>query len=293
MNEVNVNKELHEVLATIPNLGYRSDALATEDMGVYINKIGDFFTNKIPKITSLLGISSERLGKIDKKDISEQVKSLLKAQKDYQGIKDTVDYATVRNVETPVMLGQQITMIDIVTKLKPLIDDIKTHLLKDIDSIDTVVSKMIGDIQHRKSAKIKNKFNDIDQRDQVIITAINEIINPSGTKDRLPIKDVTSNISSLGDLLTGLQELNLQYTYKEILLVKAAIKKLYDKTETLYEILTDTDLDVVSKGSLNELSYGLEYMAQYITSSITVFYILNQTTDNTKAMIKLLQRFKK
>jgi len=293
MENMNLNKELQEVLSTVPNLGYRSDALATEDMGMYINKVGDFFTNKIVEIKSLFGSSAERLDKIDKKDISEHIKSILKLQKDFTTIKEKVEYATVRNVETPVMLGQQVGMLDIVTKLKPLVAEINKSLLKDIDNVDTVVSKMIADVEHRKSVRINNKFNDIDKREDAITRAVNEIIGANGTKDRLPIKEVIPNISSIEGLLNDLKELNGAFDYKHIVLVKAAVKKLYEKAETLHETLTDEELGMVSKGSLNELAYGLESLAKYITNSVTVFYILNQTTDNVKAMIKILQRFEK
>jgi len=292
MENMNLNKEMQEVLATVPNLGYRSEALATEDMGMYLEKIGGFFTRKIDDIKSAFGSNTERLDNVSKKDMTEHVKTILKLQKDFISIKEKVGFTKVLHVETPVMLGQKVSMLEIITNIKPLINDIDKNLLKDIDDVDTVVSKMIADVEHRKSIKITNKFKDIGKRDSEILSVMDSIIDKNGTKDRLPMKNVISNISSIETVLSELKELNGIFTYNKVIKVKESIKKLYEKTDTLHELLNESeDFGTTSKAAINELAYGLENIAKYITESITVFYVLNQTTDNVKAMIKLLQRF--
>lgn len=295
MTSVNLNKEVQSILTTIPNLGYRSEALATEDMGLYIKKVGNFFTSRLAEIQDLFSVSSNRLSKVDKKDISEQMKTILKLQTQFAAMQSKVDYSTVRNVETPVMLGQRLNVLDIVTKLNSIITEINKHLLQDIDNVDTIVSKMIADAQHRKTIHITNKFEDIGNRSSAVAEVIDAAIDPNGTLDRMPIGQVIPNIASIKDILEGLKELNGMFTYKQILLVKKAVIKLSDKVETLYDVLA-SDFDetiTVSKGSLNEVSYGLENLAKYVTNSVTIFYILNQTSDNVKVMIELLKRFEK
>lgn len=283
----NIKRELDTVLADIPNLTFRAGSLATEDFGMYVSKVSSFFTDKVKVVSEIFSKNESRLNLVDKKAMSVQLKDNLDMAKDAKTIVSKVKYDEIKNIETPVILGIKVNYIEVVNSMKPIIKLIDSKLISTLDQVDTNISKMISDNDYRKGFK---NITTIPKDSDAMLKFVGDIIDPNGTLDRLPIKLVIPNITSLTLLTDTLIELDKAYSYEKVMKVKELVKKLSSKADTLYEVLQDEDLDPISKSSIQKIAIELEESAKLVTNSISVFYVLKQLTGTTKGLIKILNR---
>ena len=158
MND-NLHVELNIALKAIPKLAERTELMCSnESVGSFVSGISGYVTEKIKDISTSFSINSDRLGKVDKKDLSEQAKELTNLKKDIISILKDVKFQDVDNRETPVTLGLKVDLLTMVNKIDAVIKTIATDLEESIDEIDTVVSNMLANADYRKRLKPGKKF---------------------------------------------------------------------------------------------------------------------------------------
>lgn len=289
MND-NLGKELQIAMGSIPKLTERTEMLCTEDAGSFVSGISSYVTEKIKDISTSFSINSDRLGKVSKKDLSEQAKELSDLKKDIASILKDVKFQTVDMRETPVTLGLKVDLLTMVNKIDGVIKTISEDLDGSIDEIDTIVSNMLANADYRKRLKPGKKFDKMRTTVHQIDEVVEELIDPNGTKDRLAIGKVIPNLNSLNTIHERLRTQNNLFTFKDIKSIKDRVSVLNQKVDSLYTLFSEDENELkVSKESITELAWALESLAEYVTKSITVFYLLNQANSMTVNAVKIIK----
>lgn len=289
MNKENILIERDNVISTIPNLIFRAESLSTEGMGVYVNEVSEYFTNKIKDIANIFSTSKKRTEVVSKKELTEQAKDLIKLRGTVNDIIKNTEMKNVANVETPVILGMSVNML-VATELILSISKYSTSdILENLDDLDTLISNMLSSKDARsKSTPYTNYDSDIYKNNEHLENVIAKIINKNGTIDRKPVIEVTPNIKSIQTIYDNLRKMNTMFDYTTMSKIKEDVSKLSSKVELLEEVLSDKNIGNVSKSALNELAYNLEIMAHYVTNAITIFYIVNQLNDMFGSLCKVI-----
>ena len=289
MND-NLHKELNIALIAIPKLAERTAMLCTEDAGSFVSGISSYVTEKIKDISTSFSINSDRLGSVDKKDLSEQAKELVNLKKDIISILKDVKFQDIDMRETPITLGLKVDLLTMVNKIDGVIKVIATDLEESIDEIDTVVSNMLANADYRKRLKPGKKFTKLYTTIATMDSLIEDVIDPNGTKDRLAIGKVIPNLNSLNTVYERLRVQNNLFTYKDIKSIKNRVSVLNQKVDSLYQLFSEDENELkVSKESITELAWALESLAEYVTKSITVFYLLNQANSMCVNVVKIIK----
>ena len=287
----NVLKEYALAIESLPNLKERVDMLesSNESMGAVFNSVSGFITSQFTAISSIFNSNSSRLENVNKKDLSEQAKDLMKTKKDISKIMSTVKMVDIHTIETPVPLGMQTDMLTASAILKASSERIAKSIFTYIDEVDTLVSKMLADGEYRKKLKPGKTFDSIQNDSYENLNDIRTVINENGVNDRMKIDDILPNLNSLDSIMNNLDKANKVLTYSKIKELKESLDKLSSKINDLYEYYVDNEDLEITKSSIKELAHGIENLADYTTSSITVFYLVNQLNSSFINMIKLIK----
>lgn len=287
----NVLKEYALAIESLPNLKERVDMLesSNESMGAVFNSVSGFITSKFTAISKIFTNNSSRLESIDKKDLSEQAKDLIKTKADISKIISNKKMVTLRNVEVPVPLGMNVDMLVASSYLKSASARISKSIFVYMDEVDTLVSKMLADPEYRKKLKPGKLFSEISADSSKNLYDISSVIDKEGIKDRMTLDNLLPNLNSLNPILTNLDNANKILTYGMIKKIKTSLDTLSAKIDELYVYYSENEELNITKAAISELAYGIENLADYTTSSITVFYLVNQLNSSFVNMIKLIK----
>jgi len=287
--QFNVAAELNKARAEIPDLRSRTDILCTEDLGSFVNKVSNYFTNKFQDITKAFTTSENRLKSVKKKDLSEQGKQVLKLRKDIKTIIETVKMADVAHKNVGAILGMKTDLLTMSKELRDATILLDAKLLKSVDTVDTLVSKVLADKEYRRSVKPTKTYNELDDLNDTLSKTISMLIDPNGTNDIVKIEKILPNLNSLKDINENLNEANSLLTYKNVKTLEDMISKLNSKVNDLYDVFVSDDIEI-SKKTITDLAYTVESLAELVTTSISVFYLVNQADSmllNTVKVIKM------
>lgn len=287
----NVLKEYRLAIESLPNLKQRVDMLesSNENLGAVFNSVSGFITSQFTAIYNTFSNNSSRLEKVNKKDLSEQAKDLIKTKKDIAKIISSKEMATLHNIEVPVPLGMKVDMLTASSYLNTATTRISKKILVYIYEVDTLVSKMLADADYRKKLKPGKMFFEIRSDSNDNLDNIKAIIDENGVKDRMTLDNLLPNLNSLNSILANLNSANNTLTYSKVKKIAESINELSSKINDLYEYYIDNKDLGITKSSISELAYGVENLADYTTSSITVFYLVNQLNSSFVNMIKLIK----
>jgi len=286
--QFNVAAELYKAKNEIPDLRSRADMLCTEDMGSFVNNVSNYFTTKFSDVIKSFTTTENRLKSVKKRDLSEQAKTVLKLKKDIKYILDNVKMADVANKNVGSILGLKTDLLTLSDKLKDSTLELNKDLLKHVDTVDTLVSKVLADDEYRRSVKPIRTYVEIEKIENNMSKVIAELIDPNGTKDIVKISEVLPNLNSLQIINENLNEANSLLTYKNIKDLEKMINKLNSKVNDLYDLLVDEDI-IISKNIISDLGYTVESLAELITTSVSIFYLVNQADSMLINIVKVIK----
>lgn len=286
--QFNVAAELYKAKNEIPDLRSRADMLCTEDMGSFVNNVSNYFTTKFSDVIKSFTTTENRLKSVKKRDLSEQAKTVLKLKKDIKYILDNVKMADVANKNVGSILGLKTDLLTLSDKLKDSTLELNKDLLKHVDTVDTLVSKVLADDEYRRSVKPIRTYVEIEKIENNMSKVIAELIDPNGTKDIVKISEVLPNLNSLQIINENLNEANSLLTYKNIKDLEKMINKLNSKVNDLYDLLVDEDI-IISKNVISDLGYTVESLAELITTSVSIFYLVNQADSMLINIVKVIK----
>jgi len=286
--QFNVAAELYKAKNEIPDLRSRADMLCTEDMGSFVNNVSNYFTTKFSDVIKSFTTTENRLKSVKKRDLSEQAKTVLKLKKDIKYILDNIKMADVANKNVGSILGLKTDLLTLSDKLKDSTLELNKDLLKHVDTVDTLVSKVLADDEYRRSVKPIRTYVEIEKIENNMSKVIAELIDPNGTKDIVKISEVLPNLNSLQIINENLNEANSLLTYKNIKDLEKMINKLNSKVNDLYDLLVDEDI-IISKNIISDLGYTVESLAELITTSVSIFYLVNQADSMLINIVKVIK----
>lgn len=288
--ELNVLKDHNKYMSTIPDLAEKATMVATvEDMGVFINSISNFFTNRIEAAVNTFKGMGERLEIVDKKEYSVYIKNILKIQKEINHIIKVADLSKISKIQTPVTLGLKVDLLKLTMILKEKFTLIEHNLESSINETERVISFFISDHDYRISNRTNKYKVDIDNIIDELEIGLVEIIDEHSVIDRKPLEEVIPSISSLKIIVKNILDIGHMSDVKKLNSMKSSIKVIYEKIDTLLELIRSNENMMVSKPRLHELGGRIEDIAKFITLATTYITLLNQTTDMLKNAVKLIE----
>lgn len=288
--ELNVLKDHNKYMSTIPDLAEKATMVATvEDMGVFINSISNFFTNRIEAAVNTFKGMGERLEIVDKKEYSVYIKNILKMQKEINHIIKVADLSKISKIQTPVTLGLKVDLLKLTMILKEKFTLIEHNLESSINETERVISFFISDHDYRISNRANKYKVDIYNIIDELEIGLVEIIDEHSVIDRKPLEEVIPSISSLKIIVKNILDIGHMSDVKKLNSMKSSIKVIYEKIDTLLELIRSNENMMVSKPRLHELGGRIEDIAKFITLATTYITLLNQTTDMLKNAVKLIE----
>lgn len=282
----NIILEHNSIIKAIPNTYFRAQALSVEDSEV-VSKVADYFSNKLKIAGDILINSVNRLYETNSNGVIGN-SELRKYKNTIQNIQTKTKYNNVSAVQIPVTLGMKKDLYSSVTDILNIVDVLKKDVPETIDKLDTTVSKMLSNDMFRKSNRpfkddsmgiISNRLN----------KTIDELIDPTGVNDRMPVSKLLPNLSSLSsilEMLTVISDLVDKKTLKNI--IKQS-KGISDNIDYLYNEYKNNNTEV-KKERLIELGYHLEEGAKIITTYVSIIHIINQFNNTFDHLLKALDK---
>jgi len=289
--KVNISVELQNDIKKIPNLTSNIDMLATEGITDIIKSIGTTIKNKF---TSFIQIFSNAKSIFNNNGTFESVKYAYKRRKYAIKAQKVLNYSTLKNVELPVTLGFDVSVVEAINLMEKPIKGITKNLFDFLEDIDSLVSNTISNPEYLESsvpAKI-NKIKEIKNEIEDINKAVYTIINPQNTKEIKKFEELYPNISSVNDNIERLYNLTKGIDNKALEAITSKINTIEKKVKELTNIIKDNKELKINKKVLNSLADDIETAAKYVTSVsyffytiVNVGYILNATLNELEDRI--------
>jgi len=283
---MNINKHRLSNLNKVPNLTYRASVLSNEGIGDVFKSISDFFSSKIESFVNIFRSNGDEL-----KNMNFNGKQLFKLSKDINEIEKKYSFSTIRPIEVSTIMGLKVNLLDLTGSVNKGVDIINENLLKSLDELDSVVSKMLADEEFRKSVRKSYDFDYVMRAQIALGQIVEDVIDSKSTKEVFTVGELIPNVNSLNVVNKQLIDVNKKINEKTLKKVEEEIDKITEKVEALYEAMSDKDIDKASKQSLLVLSNGLEQVAKLITNSISVYYILMKENDTMVNTVKNIKQF--
>lgn len=282
----NIIVEHNKLINAVPDTTYRAHALSVED-GEVLSKVADYFSNKLKIAGSNLTASISRIfesgteASITRSELREYKKSI-------DNIKLKVKYNDVSAIMIPVTLGMKTDLYTAVNEIVYVSDVLKKDVPATINKLDVVVSKMLTSKDFRTSGR---PFKDSTVEDvyKKLDTVLNKLLDPTGVNDRMSVRELLPNLSSLEEIVSNLSNLS-ELADKKILknIVKQS-NEVSKNIDFLYNEYKNNNTEV-KKERLIELGYYLEEGARTITAYVSIVHLIGQFKDTFKHLLKALDK---
>lgn len=283
----NIAIENYEIVSKLPNIAERANMLATEDFGIYVKNVSNFFTSKLGAVSEIFNSNKKRTKVLDK-SYSEFIVAMRKEGKHIPKIIKNKTYSEVKFIKVPVMLGSTKDLLVTIKHLEEVMPIISTKLASTLDELDTFVAKVLGDKEFRKATRPFPPTAEEKKLEQ-LNDVINTLIDRNSMDDAKPIGDLLPNLNSLSDAHTGILEIARGSSLKDMQAIEKQISIISSRVNELADYLTVNNDTEISKVVVNELGSRLEINAKLITSALSVLHILNQTSMTVKHIIERLK----
>ena len=267
-----------------------SNESIVNDIGVIGVGIKEYVRKEFLNIIDIFNYDRDRLHKLEAKEVIKEIKELVKLEPKVKRVLINVKYDKVAKIKLPVPVGMSCSMVEAMELLNKSVAIIDTELIKTIDNLDTIISKVIADEQYRVSNRpIINNGKTKELSDSLLDT-INKIIVPSNMEDRKTYEELYPNINSLKmtyETLIDSSKINNSKTLRKI---DKLTKNISDKVKTLYDLSENIKTFKVSKPVITNLTTELEDCANFVANSVSIIHLNNQLAGSYTNTIELLDR---
>ena len=281
---MNVNEN---ILDRIERLGKEtpkgSDAivyLGVESFGTFIYGITDKFKEKITGLMATVNYNQTLVNKIRKNESNFYYKELLALEKDVRAIRDNANYDIIKLVKVQVPPGLKIRMNKAVDIILPAITLEVENTLVILNDIDTLISKMIQDVQYLASTTpIKH-----DLSAQKVTNALekyaNEILTTKAVADVDTYEKVYGNINHLIYSHNKVTKDDFPMGADHRSKLFSVTNSIGEKVNILIETLENEEDIKMSKVVAQELGATLDDTARLVTASVATIELYNQILDS-------------
>ena len=282
---INIMAEHNKAVESIPDTHFRAQLLSTEDNDI-VSTVADYFTTRLNQAGNALTNSMRRV--TDNAVSSMSGSEINKFNITINDIKAKIKYNDVSAIKVPVTLGMKVDLHTAVSNLYHVMGVMRKEVPDVIGKLDVTASKMLSNSDFRTSSRPFKDNSVIETKDK-LNDALSSVLDASGTNDRMPVKDLLPNLSSLIEINSMLGELT-ELTDKK--LIKGFMKQTKGVSENidfLYEEYKKNQT-VVKKERLIELGYYLENGAGVITTYVSLVHLIGQLKETFKHTVELLKK---
>ena len=273
---INIENTMQEIRGLVILANPR---LQSEDLSSYVKGVGSFFTSKIDKVGLAFGWFGSKSKKAEL--VFDNPSEFVRAMSDNRKAIDkaaNASYGTYELLRIPTVPGLTTNMVDATDKTIKLVDKINSVLAPKLESLDTLISKVLADEAFRTSTRPmihdKTTVKIIDELQK----EINTFISPKQLQDTVLLKDIFPNMRSIKDCYEKLIATASHGSLEQLKTYRDMIDKIVDKIEALVGELKRRPDIVISKVVLKELSEETEEVAELVTIGMNIFYLFNQLT---------------
>jgi hypothetical protein len=243
--------------------------------------ISNFFINRLEGISNVFSKNKNR-GDIN---YNTFLLETIKLSSDVAKAVKKGNYQKVEHLTVPVTLGLRTDLLTTTAQLKIAMELSLNDLFKHLDDLDTMVAKVMTDVNYRTSTKpiINTSKKDVNKTLENILSTI---IDPYGKEDIKKINTLIPNISSIQTVHNNLLELAKGGSIKDMQKINDTTVIIGERIKELEDYLTVNNDVKISSVVINELASQLEETAKLITLSMSVIFILNQTLVTFKNILK-------
>lgn len=282
----NIMLEHEKVMGGIPNTHYRAQALSVEGNEL-LTKVADYFSSKLRIAGNNLTASVVRI--FDSVDAGAMSSSELRGyKKSIDNIKATVKYNNVSAVKVPVTLGMKKDLHTSVSDIFYIFNVLNKDVLTTINSLDETVAKMLSSKDFRTSGR-PFKDTTVEEVNNKLNKTLSGLLDPSGVNDRMSVRELLPNLSSLEDIAEMLSELSVLADKKSLNKIIKQSKDISSNIDFLYEEYKNNNTEV-KKERLIELGYYLEEGAKVITTHISLIHLVSQFRDTFEHLLEVLDK---
>lgn len=286
----NLNAKMHQDIDTIPSVSEAVMALSHE--GIYEN-VATYIVNRIDSIKKYFIKSKDDMNNFNEKDMTVQAQDVQRLANDISKLDVYLDMRKLSQTEIPITLGLNTTLLDGSSSLLSVSDDIGKLAYKYFDNIDTIISKILADLDYRRKLTPIKEDATVNKLSDDIQKVIDKLIDPTGTYDRRSIDKLIPNVKSLETIQSNLITINKHVTYKLVESIKEKINNIATKVNRIYDILSNEENDAgISRSTLNELAWNLDNAANFATKVTTIFYLTNQFNSMLINTVKEVKKAK-
>ena len=254
--------------------------LGVESFGTFIYGITDKFKEKITGLMATVNYNQTLVNKIRKNESNFYYKELLALEEDVRAIRDNANYDIIKLVKVQIPPGLKIRMNKAVDIILPAITLEVQNTLVILNDIDTLISKMIQDVQYLASTTpIKH-----DLSAQKVTNALekyaNEILTTKAVADVDTYEKVYGNINHLIYSYNKVTKDDFPIGADHLSKLFSVTNSIGEKVNILIETLENEEDIKMSKVVAQELGATLDDTARLVTASVATIELYNEILDS-------------
>jgi len=197
--------------------------------------------------------------------ITDTELAVVKVRKCY----NTVKYTTLMEMDVPVLLGlsvDKVSFIELSMFDKKIMDEIVNDLIGNLDKIDTILAKFIGDQDIRLSfIPVTNDLSALKKFSSDVSKFLSAGFNKNSVTDSAKYKELFKNNGELFDSSITIGEADKIMTNSKTIKFNKIVIRIEGRIDALLELMTDHKEDITVE-SLNRAIDAVTTLAEYITT---------------------------
>lgn len=203
-----------------------------------------------------------------------------------QHIKDGGKFYSIRDKKAPVIMGMEITLLEVVGILKssiPIINGLDENILAFEDILKDIVNSKKSDIKINIDRDVtKALVADTKSINDTLATVTDNKV----MTDRVPVVEIVKNFKELTSIVDECKILGEVYNLEKLELLHEGNEHLVHNLELIYKSLKKNE-SKMDKVQLDMLIKHIEAMAQMVTAVAFLYYLYFQLLNMTIAVIKI------
>lgn len=288
MDKFNIALRQSNAIAATPNIQERFDMLSTEEFGVYLDKVSNFFTGSLSFFLKDLKVKEDELSRISESELSAYGKQLRRESKTVTNVINKSNMVNIGHVPVPVMLGMKMNLPSIAKLLEENLVH-ATPISRLLVETDKAIRNFIASTDLRKATYPAKLDSEVIKHLDALSDVPRTIVDPDNNIDRKKLVEVMPNINSILPTYESLLKISAYAKHTTLKEIKDSIQKITESTAVLVEMLESTD-NTISKNRLHDIVHALENAGAYVTYVTSYVYLVNQTIDIFKNLIDIADK---
>ena len=284
----NIVNKMETNIKDIDNVSEFVTTLSVENG--FINGINSSIIKRIKK---MVGTYNDKID-IIKVISSDDGKNLKELKTNYINIKRNAIDVKFNKVDSrlcPVTLGLKASLVEVTTILNKNHTLLNKVLIPSLEVLSLNVSKILSDVDFRKSFKPKkHNYDEIRTVTRTVRNNLREVIDPDSNVDRVKVSRLIPNISCIPKLLEDTAKVGNDLDKVDMNEIANLINNIKEKIDVLHEYMDDVKTDfVVTKDTISAVTEGLDVNAELVTVAMSNYMLANNQIGMVNNLIEIIE----